>query len=267
MGHYTEDDLILFYYGEARRPAAVQRHLDACVDCARRYHELTAALRLLPPVEAPDRGEHYGLEVWQRLRPHLPVTAPSPAAVFWSWPRAALAATVAVLVVAAFVAGRTWPRPASPEDGVRDASPRFATTRTEVTPAAGMEIDASDRIRIAAIVDHLDQSERLLVDFVNAGGQVVDMRAAQRAAADLVDTNRLYREAALGAGDALVADVLDALERNLIEIAHGPATLPLDTFNSTRTRLDASALLFKVRVLADELHDRETSVLVARQET
>jgi hypothetical protein len=44
-----------------------------------------------------------------------------------------------------------------------------------------------------------------------------------------------------------------------MEISHGPSTLSLADFNKTRMRMDAAALLFKVRVLSDELHEREVS--------
>jgi hypothetical protein len=245
MTHYSEDELTLFFYGEGRRRGAVQLHLDRCQACAALYQDIAGTLTLIATPEAPERDERYGLEVWQRIRPVLPVQAPSHSMFWWPLPRLALGGAVAALILAAFIAGRTWPR-STPAGAPPIAS---APASTEI----------SDRMRMAAIGDHLEQSERLLLDFVNAGGQVVDVSGQQASAMDLVVTNRLYREAAIGAGDTGVADVLDALERSLIEIAHGPSTLSLADFNKTRMRLDASALLFKVRVLSEELHEREMS--------
>jgi hypothetical protein len=112
--------------------------------------------------------------------------------------------------------------------------------------------DPADRVRMAAISDHLEESERVLLDFVNAGGRVVDVSGQKTLASELIETNRLYREAATSAGDAIVADVLDELERSLIEIAHAPSTISPDDFDGTRTRIDAADVVFKMRVLTDE---------------
>jgi len=86
-------------------------------------------------------------------------------------------------------------------------------------------------------------------------------------AADLIDANRLYRAAASRAGDAMIADVLDDLERRLLEIVHGPSNPTLAQLNQLRLRLDAATLLFKVRVLHDELRERETAPAIPRTRT
>jgi hypothetical protein len=249
--HYAEDDLILCFYGEGRRRDAVLRHLDECPACAAVYADIADTMKLVAAPEPPERDDRYGLEVWQRIRPVLPVQPPSHAFFWWPFNRLALAAATVALVVAAFFAGRAWPVPQAPRE------PAAAAGATLASDSGGVEVSA--RMRMAAIGDHLEQSERLLLDFVNAGGTVVNVSGEQLAAADLLDANRLYREAAAGAGETAVAEVLDALERSLIEIAHGPTTLSLADFNRTRTRHDAAALLFKVRVLSDELHEREIS--------
>ena len=95
----------------------------------------------------------------------------------------------------------------------------------------------------------------------------IDVSDAQAWAADLVDANRLYRQAAIRDGDTMVADVLDELERNLLEIVHGPSTLTPAQLDQLRVRLDAAALLFKVRVLHDELRERETAPASPRKTT
>src|SRR5439155_4530542 len=70
--HYTEDDLTLYYYGEGRRRAKVERHLDGCPACAALYREIAGTLALIAAPEVPERGDQYGLEVWQRIRHKLP---------------------------------------------------------------------------------------------------------------------------------------------------------------------------------------------------
>ena len=48
----------------------------------------------------------------------------------------------------------------------------------------------------------------------------------------------------------------DLLERNLLEIVHSPTRISNDDLEQIRRRIDAAALLFKVRVLGDELRRR-----------
>ncbi len=84
-------------------------------------------------------------------------------------------------------------------------------------------------------------------------------------AADLIDSNRLYRDAAASAGDLFVANVLDELERSLLDVVHGPSTTDADATRGCPNPVDAVALLFKVRVLADELHEREFAPIPVRK--
>jgi hypothetical protein len=115
----------------------------------------------------------------------------------------------------------------------------------------------SERVRSVAIADHFEQSERLLLELINAEGPTLDLSVRQDWAAQLVESNRFYRQASRAAGQTIVADVLDDLERSLLDIAHGPATLSTTDLNALRNRLDSGALIFKVRVLADELGERD----------
>jgi hypothetical protein len=251
--HYTEDDLILYYYGEQRRRARVEEHLAECGSCRGIYADLTASLALVRDPELPERGDQYGLEVWQRIRHQLPEQE-APWWAVWTRPRFAFAAAAAVLMLAAFVAGRTWPHPERP-------APQAAAVIQ--TPP-----DAGERVRLAAVGDHLEQSERILLDFVNAYGtpdQPADVSAQQGWAADLIAANRLYRDASAAAGDDAVATLLDELERNLLELVHGPATLKPDDLERIRLQLDAAALLFRVRVLSDELRERELAPSLPRK--
>ena len=87
-----------------------------------------------------------------------------------------------------------------------------------------------------------------------------DISAEQRWATDLISTSRLYRQDALDAGEQSVAGVLDELERNLLEVVHSPSRVTAADLNDVRQRIDAAALLFKVRVLGDELRQRELAV-------
>jgi hypothetical protein len=256
--HYNEDDLILYYYGEARRRADIEQHLDSCGACKETYRQIAGTLALVAAPEIPNRDDRYGLEVWQRLRHQLPLQDAPFWATWFRWDRLALAGAAAafcVIVLAAFVAGRLWQRPAADRPAAVVASVETTT-------------EANSRVRLAAIGDHLERSERVLLDVVNAhDGKQIDVSDAQAWAADLVDANRLYRQAAIRGGDPMVADVLDELERNLLEIVHGPSSLTPAQLDQLRVRIDAAALLFKVRVLHDELRERETAPASPRKTT
>jgi hypothetical protein len=84
-----------------------------------------------------------------------------------------------------------------------------------------------------------------------------DISTEQRWAEDLVSASRLYRQEAADAGEQSVANVLDELERNLLEVVHSPSKVTAADLDDVRQRIDAAALLFKVRVLGDELRQRE----------
>jgi hypothetical protein len=106
------------------------------------------------------------------------------------------------------------------------------------------------------VADHLDRSERVLTDIMNAPDRS-DISAAQGWAEDLLTTSRLYRQDAVDAGEQSVAAVLDDLERSLLEIVHSPSQISAADLEQIRRRIDAAALLFKVRVMSDELRQRQ----------
>jgi hypothetical protein len=255
MTHYSDDELALYFYGEASRPEKIRDHLDRCEGCAAHYAELAAILKLVTAPPIPERDERYGLEVWQRIRPQLPVAPP---AVLPLWrrrvfPIAALA--TAAVIVFALVDGGGWPG----WPGQQRPATVIAHAPSAVGPTApASNADAADRVRRAAIGDHLEQSERLLLDFANADGRQIDVTSQRAWADELLQSNRLYRDAASLAGDAGVADVLDDLERSLLDIANGPSTLTEADHQRVQRRVDTSTLLFKLRVLSDALHEDDT---------
>jgi hypothetical protein len=251
--HYSEDDLTLYYYGEGRRRDAIEKHLADCAACASLYRDISGTLQLVVAPEAPERGEQYGLEVWQRIRHKLP-ERPAP---WWSpWfhrDRLTLAAAAAMLVLVAFVAGRLWPgQPAAPA-GTTEIAAGGGATAGGGSAAAG---DSQQRILLTAVAEHLDRSERVLTDIMNAP-DASDISSEQRWADDLLAASRLYRQDAEQAGEQSVADVLDDLERSLLEIVNSPAKISAADLEQIRRRIDAAALLFKVRVMGEELRQRE----------
>jgi hypothetical protein len=248
--HYSEDDLTLYYYGEGRRRDQIEQHLAGCPACASLYHEISSTLAMIAAPEVPERGDQYGLEVWQRIRHKLPERPEPWWAAFFRRDGLVYVAAAAMLVLVAFVAGRVWPRPPA-------AAP---TTGAAVTASGGPgSIAAGDtrqRILLTSVADHLDRSERVLTDIMNAPDRS-DISSEQRWADDLLTTSRLYRQDAVDAGEQSVAAVLDDLERSLLEIVNSPSKISVADLEQIRRRIDAAALLFKVRVMSDELRRRE----------
>ena len=61
----------------------------------------------------------------------------------------------------------------------------------------------------------------------------------------------------MDSGEYSVASVLDDLERGLLEIVHSPSPITATDLEQIRRRIDAASLLFKVRVMSDEIWQRE----------
>jgi hypothetical protein len=266
--HFTEDELTLYYYGEGRRRHAIERHLESCAACTGTLREIAATLAMIAAPETPERGEQYGLEMWQRIRHKLPERESAFSGFggfsgfarfsgFWrftrfsEFPGFGLAAA-ALLMIAAFVGGRVWQRAATPVDTTAaNHAGRFGGANPEHAE------NSANLILLTSVADHLEQSERVLSDIMNAPRG--DISAEQRWADDLLDASRLYRQDAVDAGEQSVAAILDDLERSLIEIVNSPSKISAAELEQIRRRIDAASLLFKVRVMGDELRRREQS--------
>jgi hypothetical protein len=254
MEHLSEEQLILYRYGEAEDRKKIERHLDTCERCRAEREALELVLRAADSMALPERAESYGAEVWQRLKPGLgPAAEPARRegnapgkgwAAILSHRRWIPVAAVAALMLAAFIAGRYWPRHEPP--AVREAA--SAQTR--------------DRILLVAVDDHLDRSQMVLVELMNAPeprkGEV-DISFERERAQQLVTANRLYRQTAERRGEAGVASILDDLERVLLEVAHGPDKVSSVELRDLRRRIEAKEIIFKVRVIDGQVRARERS--------
>jgi hypothetical protein len=241
MIHCSDEELLLEYYGEEDRRAD---HRRACTECDARYRELTATLdvvRQAATLDTPDRGEHYGLEVWQAIRHRLPASTRSWHSVLT--PRWGLAAASLLLVVG-FAAGRLWP------DVTREVEAPIA--ESVASPA---DEDARRRGVLLTVSDHFDRSDRVLAEIMNAP-EPDDLSTQQQWAGDLVAASRLYRQNAIALDELALAAVLEELERVLLDIVHQPPDATAADLEEIRRRIDSAALLFKVRVMSNELQYR-----------
>ena len=248
--HVTEDDLILHFYGEAPDQGRVDSHLASCPSCQLEYARLNRVFALVDradsfsPLEAP--GPAFEREVWARLAPTLAAHRESwLSRLFHGTPKWALAGGVAALVLAAFVAGR------------------FTVDAPPAAVMADGDADVAGRVLVVAVVDHLDRSQMVLMEVMNADVESAgDLSGEQTLARELIAANRLYRHTATQTGDGGTSDVLDELERVLLEIANTPEDATKDDLDALRARISSRGLLFKVRVVHSELLERERQTLL-----
>ncbi|HEY1240396.1 MAG TPA: hypothetical protein VGF16_07550 [Bryobacteraceae bacterium] len=241
MTHLNEEELVLHYYSEGDSRLAVEQHLDVCESCRLVYHSLERTLDRIEETPVPERGPAYEAQVWARLQPALP--AGSRFGMFappWRWAAAGFA--FAALLVAAFLVGRS-------------SQPPVQIAKTPI------DTSSRERALLVAVGHHLERSQMVLTELANASPRgALDISFEQERAADLLGENRLYRQSAAGAGDAVMAAVLDELERTLLEIEHAPSRMSPGELSDLRLRLQAEGLLFKLRVLASTVQDREEPV-------
>jgi hypothetical protein len=235
----VDDDLILHLYGEAPEP--VEQHLTECGECRARYQGLQRVMNIVD-IPVPERPTDYEQQVWDRLAPAIGLRKR------WSWvtPRKWVSAFVlASALLAAFLAGRYSPRP-----GGIDA---IDTAKSPVR----------ERVLIVAVGDHLERSQMVLAELVNADPESTDLNieGERDLAENLLNENRLYRQTASAAGDTGIATLLDDLERVLLEIARSPGTISTEQLKGIRERVEQQGLLFKIRVVGSRLRDPLTEKL------
>jgi hypothetical protein len=263
--HPTEEQFVLHHYREleAAETAAVESHLGGCEGCRRRLAALERELAAVTPVPVPERPADYGTRVWARLHPRLAAERVSgPARVSW-WRfqlpaigPLAYAAGVAVLVLAAFVAGRYWTRQPASQQAAAPAAGRAATpVSPELVRARILELEVGE---------HLERSQAALLEVMNAPDAegAIDLSNDQERVRDLVAENRLYRLTAVDAGENGMAAVLDELERTLVEIANSPSHVSGTEFERVRGEIDAQGLIFKVGVLGDSLRRKQAKASI-----
>ena len=113
--------------------------------------------------------------------------------------------------------------------------------------------------------DHLDRSQMMLVELVSADDESpVDMSDERARAEQLVAANRLYRQTAVSTGDTGIADLLDELERLLVDLAASPEQLSSKDLKDMRRRIESRSLLFKVRVVSADIRQRQKAIVHAR---
>ncbi|HKO54342.1 MAG TPA: hypothetical protein VJ276_00610 [Thermoanaerobaculia bacterium] len=240
MQHLNEETLVAHYYHDDDAPSAAEQHLRACGECRAQYDTIRRVLALVEEAPIPDRGEQYGEQVWNRLRWKLGRERRH--GVRWQ-----TLAAAAALVAIAFFGGQLWhARNAAPHQPLLPAGGERVVAAADANPAA-----SPDRVLLVVVGDHLDSSERMLVELANADPKkTLDISSQQKRAVDLVASNRIYRQTAAQRGDERIAAVLSDLEPVLVELSHAGSSLTPEEVSALQKRIDAKGLLFKVRIVS-----------------
>jgi len=239
MNHLSEEQIVLHYYGDAEEASEVERHLVACPECRAEFARVQSMLQQIEPIEIPEPAAGFEEKTWLNLRDHLPEKGGFLRRLFGQQQKWALAGAMALLLAAAFLAGRFWPRP-----GQQIAQQQPA----QVNP---------QRVVLVAVGDHLERSQMLLVEIMNADTKgPINFSNEQAEARELLDSNHLYRVSSQQAGDPQVAHLLDQLGRVLAEIANGPAEVSPEDLQQVRHTIQSEGLLFKVRVIGSEVNSK-----------
>ena len=247
--HLEDDDLVLHYYGELpdADEARAESHLASCAGCQASYTKLQRVMAFVDSAPAPEPAPGFERLAWARLEPALPPRRGNWISWFvFSPSRLAFAASVLLLIGAAFMAGRM----------TRTAPPAAAATAQSAEKVR-------ERILLVDLGEHLDRSQMVLVELTSADDSSgsVDISTEQARAQQLVAANRLYRQTALSTGDAAMASVLDDLERVLVDVAASPSTVSQEDLDSVRRRIDSKELLFKVRVVSSQVRARQRAAI------
>jgi hypothetical protein len=256
--HMNTEELVEMYYREAApgQSERARRHLDECAECAESFRNLESDLKALGALEAPERDAGYGERMWQRVAVSLPAAGWRPEArprrrFAGLWMGLSYAAGCAVLAAAAFYGGTVWEH--------QQHLNRLATREAQQKPA----LPQQPKVVVVVLGDHLDRSERLLVELKHADAENADLvKPLREEARALLAANHEFRDDAEKSGDEGLALALDKLDRLLTEITDEPGGLNAASLERVQKEMSSEGLLFEVRVLRSKNPHRETAVRV-----
>jgi hypothetical protein len=240
MSHLTEEDLIAHTFAEDERDG-VEQHLEACAECAMNYAALRSDLAEMEFAEVPVRDALHGKRVWESISGSLPAYEVRK----WSWLRGgpwmglSYAAACIALATCTFIGGRLWER--------REAK----TVAGNHTQQKQLSLaHPPQRVVVVVLSDHLDRSERLLMELKHAdAGNAETLSPLRDEARNLLPANRICRQKVNHADDPALATALDRLDHLLAELANQPGDMNSKTIARLQDEMNADRLLFEVRVL------------------
>jgi hypothetical protein len=251
MNTIHDTDLILYHYRDGldeALSAQIAEALRQSPALRARYAALQATLQAADaqPLPLPDAG--FEQRLWQRWEAGLQAADGAPRSAHAAasaradrrargragpgrllrFGGAALALTAALGL--GFLLGR------QPPAGV---APPQVVTKEE----SG---NLSNRVLDAYVVAHLRETEGVVMTAVNSDNAAL-LAGNRELAAGLVESNRLYAQAARSAGNARLANFLKQLEPLLIELANPVPAGAIQDSDGLRDYVDKTDLLFQLR--------------------
>jgi anti-sigma factor RsiW len=267
----------------------VSRHVETCPHCALVVAELQQIMRdaaSLQPMTPPDHlwnqigGQLRATDEGQRAaayaqldpnelrRPAEAQGAKAGRQTLWRMhggPAWALA--TAALIIVAFLTGRLVEHRARPASAAVAAAGSQAVDAAAANANDAAAANVRERVLLVAVGDHLERSQVILVELANAHTRdALDISAERQSADELLASNRLYRQTAAQIGQTGVADLLDDLERVLVEVANGPSEVSMQELAAIQQRIEAQGILFKVKIIGSDIRERGNSTTAGRKQ-
>ena len=236
MNHPTEEQFVLYYYGEG---AEIEDHIGGCEQCRASYQALQRVLNSVDSFPVPERAPDYENRVWATVESETRIAKRS-RWLLAGWRNPIFgAAAMTMLIIGAFLAGHNWKKADRHQPQIVAFDP-----------------NVRERVLLVAVGDHLERSQMVLVELANAGAPAagrLDISYERQTAEDLLESNRLYRQTAATNGDVATATMLEDLERVLLEIAHSPSEVSARQLEELRRQIEDRGILFKVKIFGSRV--------------
>jgi hypothetical protein len=252
MKHLSEEEMIAQAYGEGDEPA-VEWHLEGCAECSKAYAALKSDLAEMKFAEPPELDAFYGERVWASLSGSLHAYGARKRKWLGGglWRGLSYAAACVLLLAFAFIGGRLWEQ---------KRAQKVAEINSRQKPQQVVPVPQHERVVVVVLSDHLDRSERLLMELKHADAESPEMVSPLRdEARSLLAANHICRQHARPHDDPELATALDRLDHLLDELANQPGGLNVATLTRLQNETNQYGLLFEVRVLRSRLPERQAA--------
>jgi len=255
MNKITEQDLVLYHYGELSgdESKAIRLLINSDQQLSAQYKELSLLLGAADEWKPANVAENFEQKIWKSVNKEIEASGNKLQVQRSSvslWQRvsgwllsglyhpAPVLALVVVLVSVAYFTGRYDQH----QDNINDPAELLASLSSETR----------DKILFQSVTSHLERSSRLLttVSMGTTPQSEIDI-TEQKWARQLLMSNRLFSKAAKQSGQWRIVSLLDELEPILIEMANSSENT-LSTREQIKQRIKSQKLIFKTKAFKTE---------------